>query len=285
MAIGREAQRAIELAACNRAGLLADVRDPTGRVREIEAIEKRADGVVAETLALLRRSWLPPFPRSSIHALINRLDDILDLAEDVAQSLHLYYVTADTFNAAANSPHLERLRAKNIEVILLHERIDGWLMSHLTEFDGKTFRDVARGDLDLGELETADEKQAREGAAEQASGLCARLKAALGDRVEDVRATERLAESASCLVRDENDYGLQMRRMMEAAGQALPPSLPVLEVNAAHPLLQKLAALPDGEAFNDLALVVQEQALLAEGSALPEPAAFVRRLNKLLAGN
>jgi molecular chaperone HtpG len=197
---------------------------------------------------------------------------------------HLYYVTADTFNAAANSPHLERLRAKNIEVILLHERIDGWLMSHLTEFDGKTFRDVARGDLDLGELETADEKQAREGAAEQASGLCARLKAALGDRVEDVRATERLAESASCLVRDEHDYGLQMRRMMEAAGQALPPSLPVLEVNAAHPLLLKLAALPDGEGFNDLALLVQEQALLAEGSALPEPAAFVRRLNKLLAG-
>ena len=197
---------------------------------------------------------------------------------------HLYYVTADTFNAAANSPHLERLRAKNIEVILLYERIDGWLMSHLTEFDGKTFRDVARGDLDLGELESADEKQAREGVAEQASGLCARLKAALGDRVEDVRATERLAESASCLVRDENDYGLQMRRMMEAAGQALPPSLPVLEVNAAHPLLQKLAALPDGEAFNDLALMVQEQALLAEGSALPEPAAFVRRLNKLLAG-
>jgi molecular chaperone HtpG len=198
---------------------------------------------------------------------------------------HLYYVTADTFNAAANSPHLERLRAKNIEVILLHERIDGWLMSHLTEFDGKTFRDVARGDLDLGELETADEKQAREGAAEQASGLCARLKAVLGERVEEVRATERLAESASCLVRDENDYGLQMRRMMEAAGQALPPSLPVLEVNAAHPLLQKLAALPDGEAFTDLALLVQEQALLAEGSALPEPAAFVRRLNKLLAGS
>jgi molecular chaperone HtpG len=107
----------------------------------------------------------------------------------------------------------------------------------------------------------------------------------LGERVEEVRATERLAESASCLVRDENDYGLQMRRMMEAAGQALPPSLPVLEVNAAHPLLQKLAALPDGEAFTDLALLVQEQALLAEGSALPEPAAFVRRLNKLLAGS
>ena len=197
---------------------------------------------------------------------------------------HIYYVTADTFNAAAGSPHLERLRAKNIEVLLLHERIDGWLMSHLTEFEGKTFRDVARGDLDLGELETAEEKQSREGAAAAATGLCERLKTALGERVEEVRATERLAEAASCLVRDEHDYGLQMRRLMEAAGQSLPASKPVLEVNAAHPLLRKLADLPAGEAFDDLALLVHEQALLAEGSSLPDPAAFVRRLNRQLIG-
>ena len=198
---------------------------------------------------------------------------------------HIYYVTADTFNAAASSPHLERLKAKNIEVLLLHERVDEWLMSHLTEFDGKSLRDVARGDLDLGELESAEEKASREGVAKESSGLCERLKTALGERVEGVRATERLARSASCLVRSEHDLGVQMRRLMEASGQSVPPTRPVLEVNASHPLLQKLAALPDGEAFMDLAVLLHEQALLAEGSPLPEPTAFVDRMNRLLAGS
>jgi molecular chaperone HtpG len=195
---------------------------------------------------------------------------------------HLYYVAAETWNAARQSPHLERLKQKNVEVLLLHDRVDEWMMSYLGEYEGKSFQDVSRGDLDLGELVSAEEKAAEEKGVEAAAGLCGRLKEALSGRVEAVRATQRLAESPSCLVRAADEYGAQMRKLLEASGQKLPATHPTLEVNPSHPLVVKLEALPDGEQFRDLASLLVDQATLAEGGQLAEPAEFVRRLNRLL---
>jgi molecular chaperone HtpG len=195
---------------------------------------------------------------------------------------HIYYVLADTWNAARQSPHLERLKHKGIEVLLLSDRVDEWMMSYLGEYEGKSFRDVARGDLELGELESAEEKAADAKGSESVLALCGRLREALSGKVEAVRATQRLAESPACLVRGSDDYGAQMRKLMEAAGQKLPNTRPTLEINPAHALVQRLEQLPDGEAFKDLATLLFEEATLAEGGQLAEPAEFVRRLNRLL---
>jgi molecular chaperone HtpG len=196
---------------------------------------------------------------------------------------HVYYVQGETWNAARQSPHLERLRAHGVEVLLLHDRIDEWMMQYVGEYEGKSFRDVSRGDLDLGELAPEAAPDAA-GQDEAALALCGRLKEALAARVEGVRVTQRLAESAACLVRGENDYGLQMRKILEAAGQKVPAARPTLEINPAHPLVRKLEALPDGEQFRDFAALLLDQATLAEGGQLAEPAEFVRRMNRLLLG-
>jgi molecular chaperone HtpG len=193
----------------------------------------------------------------------------------------VFYVVAENFNTAKNSPHLEVFRKKGIEVLLLSDRVDDWLMNHLMEFDGKQFQDVARGELDLGELSEED-KAEQEKLQQDAEGLVERLKASLSEQVEDVRATSRLTESPACLVVGDNDMGAQMRRIMEAAGQALPESKPILEVNPRHPLLEKLDAETDEDRFADLAAIIFDQANLAEGGQLDDPAAYVRRLNKLL---
>ncbi|MFO0453835.1 MAG: molecular chaperone HtpG [Pseudomonadota bacterium] len=195
---------------------------------------------------------------------------------------HVYYVVADTWNSARQSPHLERLRQKGVEALLLHDRVDEWMMSYLGEFEGRSFRDVSRGDLDLGDLVSPEEKAAETQNDEAAAALCGRLREALSGRVESVRVTQRLAESPACLVRSENDYGLQMRKLLEAAGQALPSARPTLEINPAHPLVKKLEQLPDGEQFRDLAGLLHDEATLAEGGQLADPAGFVRRLNRLL---
>jgi molecular chaperone HtpG len=195
---------------------------------------------------------------------------------------HVYYVLGETWNAARQSPHLERLRQKGVEVLLLSDRIDEWMMQYVGEYEGKSFHDVSRGDLDLGELVGPEEQAAETKDGDAALALCGRLRDALSGKVEAVRVTQRLAESAACLVRAENDYGAQMRKILEAAGQKVPSARPTLEINPSHPLVAKLEQLPDGEQFRDLAALLHDQATLAEGGQLGEPAEFVKRLNRLL---
>ncbi len=194
----------------------------------------------------------------------------------------IYYVVAENFNTAKNSPHLEVFRKKGIEVLLLHNRVDDWLMSHLTEFDGKHFQDVAKGELDLGELDNEEDKKQQEELSKEHAGLVERAKAALGDAVEEVRVTHRLTESPACLVVGEMDMGAQMRRIMEAAGQKMPETKPTLELNPEHALVKKLDAEADEDRFNELLNVLLDQARLAEGGQLDDPASFVHRLNRLL---
>ncbi len=194
----------------------------------------------------------------------------------------IFYVVADSANAARNSPHLEIFKKKGIEVLLLSDRIDEWLMSHLMEFDGKSFQDVARGSLDLGKMEDEAEKEAQEKTEKQFEALTARIKTQLENSVKEVRITHRLTDSPACLVIDDQDMGAQMRRIMEAAGQALPESKPIFELNPEHPLIVKLDQEQDEERFADLVSVLFDQASLAEGRQLDDPGQFTRRLNKLL---
>ncbi|KTF39314.1 molecular chaperone HtpG [Xanthomonas translucens] len=194
----------------------------------------------------------------------------------------LYYLSGESYAQIKDSPHLEVFRKKGIEVLLLTDRIDEWLMSYLTEFDGKSFVDVARGDLDLGKLDSDEEKQAMEAAAKAKQGLVERIQQALGEDVSEVRVSHRLTDSPAILAIGQGDLGLQMRQILEASGQKLPESKPVFEFNPAHPLIEKLDAEADGERFGDLARVLFDQAALAAGDSLKDPAAYVRRLNKLL---
>ena len=190
----------------------------------------------------------------------------------------IYYLVSDSLKAARNSPHLEIFRRKGIEVLLLHDRIDEWLMGFLTEFDGKSFQDIARGKLDLGKL-ADEESEAGDGEHEE---LIKRIKDSLGDQVKEVRVTHRLTDSPACLIVDEHDMGLQMRRIMEASGQKTPDSKPIFEVNPEHALLRKLEQEEDETRFADLVTILFGQATLAEGRGLEDPAQFSNRLNKLL---
>lgn len=193
----------------------------------------------------------------------------------------IYYLVADGFNAASHSPHLEIFRKKGIEVLLLHDRIDEWLMSHLTEYDGKSLVDVAKGDLDLDEMADEEEKKAQEETAKAKAPLLERVKTALGDEVQEVRITHRLTDSPACVVLSEHDMGYQMRRLMEAAGQPLPEVKPILELNPEHGLVTRLESADDSR-FDDLARILLDQAIIAEGGHLEDPATYVQRLNKLL---
>ena len=195
---------------------------------------------------------------------------------------HIYYVVADNFLTARNSPHLEVFRKKGIEVILLHDRIDEWMIGYLGQFEGKQLKDVARGDLDLGELEDSASKEAREKQQEAAKDLVERVQKALETRVHEVRVTGRLTESPACLVVGDHDMGVQMRRIMQAAGQQVPEAKPIMELNPDHPLVKRLDAEPDEDRFATLATILFEQAQLASGDELEDPAAYVRRLNGLL---
>ena len=194
----------------------------------------------------------------------------------------IYYVVADNHNTAKNSPHLEIFRKKGIEVLLLSERVDEWLMSHMMDFDGTQLQDVAKGALDLGEVEDEAEKKEQEEQAKQYEGLVERVKGVLEAQVESVRVTHRLTDSPACLVVGEDDMGLQMRRIMEAAGQAMPSTKPTFELNPGHPLVAKLNDEADEDRFSELTRVLFDQAQLAEGGQLEDPAAYVSRLNKLL---
>ncbi len=173
-------------------------------------------------------------------------------------------------------------RKKGIEVLLLTDRIDEWLMSYLTDFDGKSFVDVARGDLDLGALDSDEDKQAQDEVAKSKEALVTRLKAVLGDQVADVRVSHRLTDSPAILAIGEQDLGLQMRQILEASGQKVPESKPVFEINPAHSLVEKLDAESNEQRFEDLSRILFDQAALAAGDSLKDPAAYVQRLNKLL---
>ncbi len=192
----------------------------------------------------------------------------------------VYYVTADSFDAARASPHLEIFSKKGIEVLLLSDRVDEWMVGFLTEFGGKPLLSVARGGLDLGALADADEKAAQDKTAEQYKALVEKVKAALGERVKDVRVTLRLTDSPSCLVADEHDLSGHLQRLLKAAGQKAPASQPILELNPDHPLVARMAG--DEAHLADWARLLFDQALLAEGGQLDDPAAFVKRVNRLL---
>jgi molecular chaperone HtpG len=192
----------------------------------------------------------------------------------------IYYVTAESFNAARNSPHLEVFRKKGIEVLLLSDRVDEWVVSHLTAFEGKELASVARGDLDLGSLADEAEKQAAEREAGELKEVLARMKASLGDRVKEVRVTHRLTDSPACLVADENDVSGHLARLLKAAGQEVPRIQPILELNPAHPVVLRLKS--EEKRFDDWAAMLFDQALLAEGGQLDDPAAFVKRMNSLM---
>jgi len=194
----------------------------------------------------------------------------------------IYYVVAENFNTAKNSPHLEVFRKKGIEVLLLSDRVDDWLVGHLAEFDGKQFQDVGKGELDLGKLDSEEEKKEQEKVEKDYQDFVARVQEVLKDEVEEVRVTHRLTESPACLVVGEHDMGAQMRRLLESAGQQVPDSKPSIEINPQHALVQKMDGETDEERFSDLAHVLFDQANLAEGGTLNDPAAYVRRLNKLL---
>ena len=192
----------------------------------------------------------------------------------------IYYVTAETFNAAKNSPHLEIFRKKGIEVLLLSDRVDEWALGYLTEFEGKTLASVAKGGLDLGKLEDEAEKQAQEKQADEFKDLIGKIKTSLGDRVKEVRVTHRLTDSPACLVADEHDIGGNLARMLKAAGQQAPVTQPILEINPQHPVVKRLRA-EEGR-FDDWTAVLFDQALLAEGGQLDDTATFVKRVNQLM---
>ncbi len=194
----------------------------------------------------------------------------------------IYYLTAENFNAASQSPHLEVFRKKGVEVLLLTDRLDEWLMTHLTEFEGKKFQHIAKGDLDLGELNTEEDKKAEEEIQESSQPLVERLQKVLAEKVQAVKATQRLTDSPACLVRNQYDLGAALRQMLEASGQKLPETKPTLEVNPHHPLMNRLSQTTDDSRFESLALIILDQATLAEGGALADPAAYVKRLNSLL---
>lgn len=194
----------------------------------------------------------------------------------------IYYVVADSFEAAKNSPHLEVFRKKGIEVLLMSDRIDEWLVSHLTEFDGKPLQSVTRGGLDLGDLDDEESKAAKEKLEKELSPVLERLKETLGDKVKEVRLSQRLTDSPACIVTDEHDMSSQMIKLMQSVGQEVPESKPIFEINGEHSLIKHIIDEQDEAQFKQWAEVLFEQALLAERGSLKDPASFVSRLNKLM---
>ncbi len=223
------------------------------------------------------------FRFASTHA-----DEGVSLADYVSRMKEgqdaIYVITADSLAAAKGSPQLEIFRKKGIEVLLLVDRVDEWMLSHLYEFEGHALTSVAKGAVDLGKLQDEAEKKAAEEAAEASKPLVDKLKASLGERVKDVRVTTRLVDSPACVVVDDGDVSAHLARMLKAAGQDAPKSQPILEINPQHALVRRLDAPEGAEQFDDLAALLFEQALIAEGGQLEDPAAFVQRISRLLVG-
>jgi molecular chaperone HtpG len=213
-------------------------------------------------------------------------DETVSLADYVSRMKEgqdkIYYITADSFGAARSSPHLEIFRKKGVEVLLMHDRIDEWVMAHLTEFEGKKVQSVAKGDLDLGKLEDEAEKKEQEKEADEFKELTDKIGTVLGDKVREVRITHRLTDSPACLVADPSAMSTNLERMLKAAGHKVPETKPTLEVNPHHPLVRALKDESDDKRFADWSHILFDQAVLAEGGQLDEPGAFVKRLNELM---
>ena len=191
----------------------------------------------------------------------------------------IYYITADSYNAAKNSPHLEIFNKKGIEVLLMSERVDEWLMGQIQDFEGKSFQSVAKGELDLSALKGEEEDKEE---TEQDKYLLEIFKKTLSERLEDVRNSVRLTQSPSCIVLNEHDMAMYMQQLMKQAGQEMPTSKPVLEVNTGHPILKRMQEEKDDKRFNEWASLLLDQAVLSEGGQLEDPAAFVRRMNDMM---
>jgi len=221
---------------------------------------------------------------SSTHTNTDSQDVSLDdyIGRMKVEQEKIYYVTADSFAAAKSSPHLEVFRKKGIEVLLMHDRIDEWMMSYLTEYDGKQFQSVAKGDLELGKLEDNEEKQELDKAADEFKDLLKRMQETLGEKVKEVRVTHRLVDYPSCLVVEDQDIAINLRKMLEAAGQQVPSTRPILEINPQHPLVMGLKEEKNEQRFGDWTHILFDQAMLSEGGQLDDPAIFVSRLNSLL---
>jgi molecular chaperone HtpG len=261
------------------AGIAANDKDKYAKFwSEFGAVVKEGvgeDSANKEKIAALLRF-------ASTHA--DTADETVSFADYIARMKQgqdkIYYVTAESFNAARNSPHLEIFRTKGIEVLLMSDRVDEWVVSNLSEFDGKSLVSIARGGLDLGGLDDDADKQAVEQDATGLADLLERIRKTLGDRVKDVRVTRRLNESPACLVADEHDVSANLARMLKAAGQRAPASKPILEINPRHPIVVRLKG--EASRFDDWANVLFDQALLAEGGQLDDPATFVKRVNQLM---
>ncbi|MCP3670707.1 MAG: molecular chaperone HtpG [Gammaproteobacteria bacterium] len=207
------------------------------------------------------------------------LDEYIERMQEKQEKI--YYIAADSYAAASNSPHLEIFKKKDVEVLLLIDRVDEWLVSHFTDYKGKHLQSVAKGDLDLGDLEEQDAEE-QEKVAEEHKGMVERIQNALSESVKEVRVSKRLTESPACLVVGDYDMSANLQRVFAQLGQDAPDTKPILEVNPEHPLVSKMDQEPDEDLFADLASILFDQALLAEGGQLQDPAAFVRRLNKLM---
>ncbi len=243
------------------------------------------EGVAEDTANRERVLKLLRFPTTRSASADERvsLDDYI--ARMAGLQEEIYYITADGWNTARNHPKLEALKARGIEVLLMHERIDDWMSGYMHEYAGKTLRNVAKGEIDLDKLGDAQDKEKQEEVAKAAAPLVDTLKAALGDRVKDVRVSNRLVDSAACLVLDEYDMSLQMQQLMKSIGQEAPASKPILEINPEHALLKRLQADDaDPARVEDYAALLFEQAMLAEGGSLDDPTAFIARMNRLLVG-
>ena len=212
--------------------------------------------------------------------------ETVSLAEYVARMQpgqeRIYFLIADTHEAARHSPQLELLRQKNVEVLLLADRVDEWVMGSVAEFEGKRLKDVSRGELELGGLSDAADRERVDAALKESKTLLKRIKDALGERVREVRPSSRLTDSPACLVRGDADMSAQLRRVLAANGQEIPAGIPNLELNVGHPLVRYLDGLTDNARFEDLAVLLFDQAMLLEEGQLPQAADFSRRLNRLL---
>ena len=194
----------------------------------------------------------------------------------------IYYITGDSYAAVKNSPHLELFRKKGIEVILMHDRVDEWMMSYLSEYDGKSFVNIAKGELDLGELEDKEDKEKAEKAAKDNESLLKHMKESLAEKVKEVRVSTRLTNSPSCLVVEQQDMAVSMQKILKQAGHEVPNIEPILEINVEHPLVKRLSNEQDDDKFKDWSHLLFDQAMLSEGGQLEDPVAFVTRMNQLL---
>ena len=208
------------------------------------------------------------------------IDDYISRMADSQEKI--YYITAESYTAAKNSPHLELFKKKGIEVLLMSDRVDEWMMSYLQEYDGKSLVSVAKGQLDLGELEDQDDKKKIEEAEKSYKDLLEKMQATLGEKVKEVRVSHRLTDSPSCLVVEQHDMNVSMQKILKQAGHALPEVHPILEINPDHPLVKRLNDEQSDDKFNDWSFLLFDQAMLSEGGQLEDPAAFVSRMNQLL---